>query len=230
MRGRTLPKTRAEFAEQIRKDPSFWKGRIGLYDIHESSTGYLLFSQDARQGSDFGSFISTVGSIKPFTSGSTQHLFAQLAEGKLAAGYNFLGSYAMRSIKSGANIEIVYPQDYTLALSRTILIPNSARNPRLGGRFVDHLLGRRGQYLLANESGLMPIARMDDRPSLAAQADGARYGPLRPISLGPGLLTYLDQQKRQKLLNLFDVSIGRTQSLPETGQRPEKNDLNPPQD
>lgn len=214
MKGRQLPQSRDELVDAIHRDPAFWKGRIGMYDIRQSSTGYLLMSQDARQGSDFGSFLATVGSTGPWTSGATANIFDEIEQGKLALGYNLLGSYARRRIKAGAPLQIVYPRDYTLALSRTAIIARNAPHPASAKAFVDYLLSSRGQSILANAGGLSPINRVVSSGLAGAQTiDTVETGPLRPIILGPGLLTYLDQQKRTRLLALMDRSVS-TQEFP----------------
>ncbi|MGH8081963.1 MAG: ABC transporter substrate-binding protein, partial [Lysobacter sp.] len=133
------------------------------------------------------------------------------AKGELALAYNVLGSYAQARIDAGAPLGIVLPEDYTLVLLRTALIPRTAAHAAEAGRFLDYLLSPRGQGMLARHVGLQPVLRAPGAPGPAAlgpQArDGVRVRALRPIPLGPGLLVYLDALKRRQFLDAWRSTV-----------------------
>lgn len=198
--GRQLPQSRAELLQMLLHEPTLWRGRVGTYDIARSSVGYLLASQDVRLSSEFGALLEAFGNVALRTEIRTADLLDRIASGELYVGYNLLGSYALTRVDAGAPIEIVYPDDYTLAVTRTAVIPASATHPAQAHEFLEYLLSVRGQQTMAERSRLPAV-----RPELAASgkrpgAVDARIGSLRPIPLGPGLLVYLDRQKRERML------------------------------
>ncbi|MBJ7515499.1 MAG: ABC transporter substrate-binding protein, partial [Stenotrophomonas sp.] len=96
---------------------------------------------------------------------------------------------------------IVEPEDYTLVMLRTAVIPRNARNSAEARRFLDYLLSPRGQQVLSREARLMPIVRG------GATRNGSPERNLRPIQLGPGLLVYLDALKRRQFLDAWNSSM-----------------------
>lgn len=203
MRGRAIPTSRPELLAAIRSDPAFWHRRIGTYSPFTSSAGYLITSQDARQSSDYGGIVEAFRNSDVVTADTTSEILNQVDNATLALGYNVLGSYARAQAEKSRRLEIVYPSDYTLAVARTAVIPKSAPNAGMAHRFLEHLLSIRGQRLLADRSRLSAVRPEVDGPYSRLGITESSVGPLRPIALGPGLLVYLDRQKRERLLELW---------------------------
>jgi iron(III) transport system substrate-binding protein len=206
MAGRPLPRSRPELNKALREDPGFWHGRIGTYDIAHSAVGYLLASQDERQSGEAVMLASLVRQAGVKTERRSSRLLDRLEQGDLALGYNLLGSYARERIRHGAPLTIVYPDDYTLAVLRTAVIPKNAPHPRAAHAFLEYLLSMRGQHALANYSHLNASRREISGPYSRVGIFEAAVGPLRPVQLGPGLLVYLDQQKRKHLLESLNTA------------------------
>jgi len=207
MGARPLPRSRAELLQALLREPGFYRGRIGSYDIARSRVGYLLASQDARLSSEFGGLLEAFGALAPRTAVRSADLLDRLASGELVLAYNLLGSYAVARLEAGAPLAIVYPDDYTLAVARTAVIPARAAQADGAHRFLEYLLSLPGQRTLAARGRLPAV-----RPELAGSAGlvtvgDARIGLPRPIALGPGLLVYLDRQKRQRLLATWDAAL-----------------------
>lgn len=198
--GRRAPRSRPELLDALKRDPQFWRGRVGTYDIVKSSVGYLLASQDARLSSDFGSLFEALGATGLRTAGSTATLLDCIERGDLALGYNLLGSYARAHAERNAALLVIYPEDYTLAVSRTAVLPRNAPHPDAAHAFLEYLLSLRGQQTLAAQSRLSAARPEIAGPYSQMGIAERQVGPIRPIPLGPGLLTYLDDQKRQRLL------------------------------
>ena len=210
---RRVPQSRADLAHMLAADPQFWQGRIGTYDIGQSSVGYLLATQDARQSSEFGALGKVMGSRGVRTYAKTSELIADIETGRIAFGYNVLGSYAKRRIAAGGNLKIIYPQDYTLAIVRTAVIPKRAPNPRSAHTFLEYLISIRGQNILARNSFLSAARSELGGAYGRIGITGSDIGPLRPIPLGPGLMTYLDRQKKDRF-------IANWQAMTGSGERP----------
>jgi len=207
MEGRPLPQTRQELLRALRLEPEFWRGRVGTYDIAKSSVGYLLASQDDRRSNDFGMLLDAFGESHVVTSENTSSLLDQIELGKLAVGYNLLGSYARARVESGSRISIVYPQDYTLAVSRTAVILKSSRHPDAAHIFLEYLLSIRGQRVLSERSYLSAIRPEIDGPYDRLGISESQVGLLRPIALGPGLLVYLDPMKHDAILENWNEAL-----------------------
>ena len=116
--------------------------------------------------------------------------------------YNLLESYTRHRIDQGAPRAIIYPQDYTLMLSRSAIIPRQAPRADLGARFLDYLLSPRGQDMLARQSGMRPVS-----------ASVVPAAGVRPVALGVGLLVYLDP------VSYTHLDVYKRQNLPSRTQR-----------
>lgn len=215
---RPAPRSRPELLDAMKQEPDFWRGRVGAYDIAKSSVGYLLASQDARQSSDFGALLETLGDAELHTSGSTADLLDRLEAGELALGYNLLGSYARARVERNDALEIVYPEDYTLAVSRTVVLPRNAPHPAAAHAFLEYLLSIRGQRTLAARSRLSAARPEIEGPYSRLGIAESQVGPLRPIPLGPGLLAYLDDQKRQRLIETWRRAVETSRASAVTGE------------
>lgn len=209
MKGRRIPQSRAELVDEIRRDPAFWRGRIGTYDISRSSVGYLLASQDVRHSSEFGALVEALGDVGVQVEEHTATLLDRIESGELVAGYNLLGSYARARPDAGRQLLLVYPRDHTLVVARTVMIARDAPNPVLAHRFLEYLLSVRGQQVMAARCGLPPIRKELDGVYERLGVNESQIGVLRPIALGPGLLVYLDQQKRRQMLDTWRVVLER---------------------
>lgn len=204
---RHTPQSRIELVQAMRSDPGFWKARIGTYDIRTSSVGYLLASQDARLSSEYGALIEAMGDADARTYQNISVLLDDIEAGKVALGYNVLGSYAKRRMDAGARLRIIFAEDYTLAIVRAAFIARNAPNPGDAHVFLEYLMSLRGQRILATESDLSATREEIGGSFGRLGIAGTAVGPLRPIPIGPGLLTYLDQQKRQRFLVNWKAAV-----------------------
>jgi len=194
-----VPRTRRQLLELLRAPDAPLRGRVGTYDVERSSVGYLLATQDAQRGSIAGALLGALGENKVVLEERTGVLLDKVSRGELSLVYNVLGSYAQARIDAGEPLGIVAPEDYTLVMLRTAVIPRSARNTTEARRFLDYLLSPRGQQVLSREARLMPIVR--------GTSESAPERNLRPIQLGPGLLVYLDRLKRRQFLDAWNSSV-----------------------
>ena len=62
---------------------------------------------------------------------------------------------------------------------------------------------------LATRSNLAAASTAVAGPFGRLGVQGAAVGPLRPIPIGPGLLTYLDRQKRERFLTNWHTALRR---------------------
>ncbi len=202
-----VPRTHLKLAELLETQPERFRGKVATYDIAVSGVGYLLAAQDQTISSTFWRLATAFGRVGAEFSGSSPGILNGVAEGRLALGYNVLGSYAFARQAEGARIEIVVPDDYVLALTRSMLIPRSAAEPQLARDFVDFALSPAGQSVAAGSSALGSVV-----PGMSgnwtSEAIAARgRGVIQPIALGPGLLVALDQLRRQRFLDTWQEIV-----------------------
>ncbi|KMO44883.1 ABC transporter substrate-binding protein [Methylobacterium tarhaniae] len=202
-----LPRSRVELVDLLRRKPQAYAGRIGSYDITLSGIGYLFAAYDARAAATYGRLVEAFGRANLQVRCCTADLIADLESGRIAIGYNLLGSYVYAAMRRGARLGLVVPRDYTLVLSRAVLVPVTARAVGHAFAFVDYLLSARGQRVSREEAfffdrdGPLPPG-VDGPPSLAAA------GAFRPITVGPVLLAVQDRAKRARFLAEWRQSIG----------------------
>lgn len=194
-----VPRSRTELIELLRTKGGRYDRKVGSYDVTESGIGYLFAAYDARNGSMAGRLLEAFGRAGLITRCCTSNLLEELAAGRLALGYNLLGSYAYGALLRGMPIGIVIPRDYTLLLSRAVLIPGGALRPAAAFGFLDYLLSERGQQVGREKSfffGLNTALPPDvDGPGVLASA-----GMFSPIVIGPELLAVQDRARRARFL------------------------------
>jgi iron(III) transport system substrate-binding protein len=195
-----VPRTRVELINLLRSKPEQYNGKIGSYDISQTGIGYLFASYDARGTAIFGRLLEAFGRADLVASCCTTDLLADLSSGRLAIGYNLIGSYAVGAVRRGAHLGIVIPRDYTVALSRAAFIPRTSNNTVTAFRFLDYLLSERGQKKSQEASFFFSFDGV-----LPEEVDGpvwlASSGLLRPITIGPELLAVQDRAKRERFLS-----------------------------
>jgi iron(III) transport system substrate-binding protein len=195
-----VPQSHADLARTLGASSARFKDKLTSYDIEKSGVGFLLITQDARLNPAFWDLAKAVGKARPRLQSNSSPMIELVASGESLLGFNLIGSYALLQAKENPNIGIVMPKDYTLVMSRVMFITKTAQNPNAAKLWLDYILSRRGQTIIANQSGLGSI-RTDVEGELTAQGLAKTLGSaLKPIQVGPGLLTYLDQAKRVEFI------------------------------
>lgn len=204
---RPVPKTRAQLEALLGQDNSDLFGRIATYDVQRSGLGLLVLARDFEHYSGIWNLVRSFGrnGVKLYT--STAAILDRVSQGKFVLGYNVLGSYAAARAKRDPAIDIVMPEDFTVVLSRIAIIPKYAKSKNSGKLFMDFLLSNNGQQILAEKAGLNAIHPLVKGPNTANALREKMGQSLRPIKVGPGLLVYLDQVKRAKLLNKWEAAL-----------------------
>ncbi|MEN4917747.1 ABC transporter substrate-binding protein [Achromobacter spanius] len=191
-----VPHTRRELLSLLQAPDQPLAGQISTYDVQGSGIGYLAATQDTRLDSMAGALLAALGRNGVAIHESTEHALDRLERGEITLAYNLLESYTRHRIAQGAPLAIIYPQDYTLMLSRSAIIPRQAPRGDLGALFLDYLLSPRGQEMLARQSGMRPVS-----------ASVIPAAGVRPVGLGVGLLVYLDPLKKRHFLDLWRAAI-----------------------
>ena len=189
------PQSRFELLSLLRSEEGRFAGRVATYDPKVSGLGYLFATQDSLQSETYWRLMEVFGNLSARLSCCSGEMLDLLEAGEITVAYNVLGSYAQARRDAGAPIAIVYPEDYTLLMVRTALIPTTSDNPGDAGSFIDFLVSPEGQRVIAGEVSLAPALPEGD--------DGA----LIPVRLGPGLLVFLDGMKRRAFLSEWESAV-----------------------
>lgn len=204
--GAPPPATRAEFLDWMRMGTGV-QGRIGTYDVERSGVGYLFLARDQEHFPDIWSVVRAMGAADVQQFSTSQDILERISDGRLAMGYNILGSYAADWAREHPDVGLVLPRDYTVVASRIGLVPRAARSPDLGARMLGFFLSRAGQTILAEELRLPAVSlEVSERNSARAMQE-TLGGQLRPVPVSPGLLVYLDQAKRARLIARWNAAL-----------------------
>jgi iron(III) transport system substrate-binding protein len=201
-----VPRSHAELAKLLRTRAPRFERKIATYDPERTGIGFLLMTQDARIDPAFEEQARTYASARVQLYTTTGAMLDRVASGEHLLAFNVLSSYAVAHPRD--EVGIVYPRDYTLVLSRIALVPKAAAHPNAARTFLDYLLSARGQEIIANQVQLGAI-RLDVNGAATAAALSQTLGAaLRPISIGPSLLVYLDAAKRRDFLRRWQHALG----------------------
>src|ERR1700682_3724256 len=173
---------------------------VTTYDIEKSAVGFLFLTQDSIAMPAFWSLARALGACNVELEANTATMIERIASGKDLLGYNLLGSYAMARAKRDPRLGVVLPKDYTLVLSRVILIAKRARHPNAAKLWVDYVLSRRGQTVLAERSRFFSIRADVTGEFTAATLSRTLGDSARPIGVGSGLMVFLDKAKHQEIV------------------------------
>ncbi|SEA93570.1 iron(III) transport system substrate-binding protein [Paraburkholderia sartisoli] len=205
-----VPQTRADLIRLLQTQTDRFKGKVTTYDIEKSGVGFNYLTQDVRVNPQVTwDLVRTMGATGPKLQSSTGAMMERISSGENLIGYNILGSYAFAKAKKDPSIGYVYPKDYTQVVSRLVTISKKAQNPNAAKLWVDYLLSKRGQTLLANQANLFSIRADVDGETSMAGLTRQLGDSLKPIPIGAGLLVYLDQSKRLEFLKQWQQSIKR---------------------
>lgn len=191
--GRAIPKNRQELINTLRQSPKRFEGRVGTYDIRKSGVGYLFATQDARASDTYWRLTEVMGTLDPKLYCCASDMINDVVDGTLAIAYNVLASYAEKSPHAG-EFTIVLPSDFSTVMLRTMIIPTTSKNPQLATSFLNYVL---------SQTHPAETAKMLQTKSLRQ----AKQSTLSRISLGPGLLVYLDYFKKKNFMDEWENAI-----------------------
>jgi iron(III) transport system substrate-binding protein len=199
------PQSRLGLIEWLRSPAA--QGRIGTYDIARSSVGFLYLARDAEHFADIWSLVAAMGRADLATFPTSQDIIDRVADGRLAIGYNILGSYADARARENPDLGVLLLRDFTVVTSRVGLVPRAAARPDLGAAFLAFLMGREGQTIMAERLRLAAVSLEVSGQNSARAMEAALGEQLRPVPVSPGLLAYLDQANRARILARWRAAL-----------------------
>ncbi len=203
-----VPQSHADFIKLLTTQADKYKGKVTTYDPEKSGVGFMLVSQDKQvNGAGYADLLKAFGGVQVRVQASTGTMMERIASGENLIGYNLNAAYALTRAKKDPAIGIVLPKDYTLVISRVMFIAKNAKNPNAAKLWLDFVLSTKGQEIIANKADLYAI-RPDVEGETTASGLKKQLGDaLRPVPIGTGLLTYLDQAKRLDFLKQWNGAV-----------------------
>lgn len=210
----TVPRSREALLRALEAPGNPLRGRVGTYDIAQSSVGHLLAEQDALVSSNFWGLVNAMGRVGVHLSATSGAVLDAVERGELDLGYNVLGSYALARQAAGRSIGVVLPRDYVLVLARSVLIARTAPHADLGRAFVDWLLSPAGQEAVARHAALGALVGSSSG-AWAAQAVLARaQGIVQPVAFSPALLVGVDPHRQAHFIRNWHRLVTDTPPVP----------------
>lgn len=205
-----VPQTRAELMRLLNSQPVRFKGKVTAFDPSQSALGYMLMTQDlSASGAGFWDMAKALGNAGLYPGTGTGAQFERLSKGESLLGYNLLASYAQGRIKKDLpQLAFVLPRDHTPVVSRVMFIVRNAPHPNAAKLWLEYILSKHGQEMLAKSD--LGALRADVDDAMTPRALGARLGPaLKPIAIGPSLLAPLAADKRSEFLKQWGAVTRR---------------------
>ncbi|SMO97555.1 iron(III) transport system substrate-binding protein [Thalassovita litoralis] len=182
-----VPLTRFALLDLMRRSPDDYRGKIATYDIEASGLGFLFAFMDSQQATTFGGLLEAFARVDAVATCCSAEIIASVESGRYKIAYNVLGSYV--STVPHANIGVIHPQDYTMFLSRALMIPKAAPQKETAAAFLDFLLSAEGRALLAGAE----LIQQSDNDETARSNSTDRYIPIDPT-----LLVAMDHHRRNR--------------------------------
>lgn len=198
-----IPLTRFDLLDLLRPAATPYAGKVATYDINESGLGYLFAFTDAQEATTFGALQEAFVRARAISTCCSLDIIRGVAEGRYLIAYNVLGSYAQDYQRTDPRIGIVLPSDYTLVLSRALMIPRQAASAALAAQFLDFLLSPEGTRALNAALLISPLLDSDEGNEGEALSSTA----MRPIGLSPALMVALDGLTRETFLRRWRATF-----------------------
>ena len=205
--GDEIPQSHADLLRVFTTKGDKLKGKVTTYDIEKSGVGFMLITQDSKYNPQFWDMVKALGVVGPRVQSSAGTMMERISSGENLLGFNIFNSYAALRAKKDPSIGIVIPKDYALVMSRVMFASKTAKNPNAAKLWIDYILSKRGQTIIANQSELGSI-----RADVEGEMTVAGYTRLlgsaaKPIPVSDDLLGFLDQTKRLDFIKQWQAAM-----------------------
>ena len=196
-----VPKDHTDLLKLLNAKPDFYKGKITAYDPERSGVGYLFCNEDIKDFPQAWDLFKAMGKAQAKLYTSAGAMMERVTSGEHLIAYGIFGSYALGRSKKDPNLGIILPKDYTMVTSRVAFISSKARNPNAGKLFLDYILSKRGQDIIANKADLYSLRSDVDGEATIKGVSQLIGDKARPVPIDQTLLENLDQSKRLAFLS-----------------------------
>lgn len=195
-----VPRTHDDILALLSDHRDAFRGKVTTYNMETTGSAYLTAVLDSRRWPKYWDLVDAMGRAGARFYQSAGAMVELVAAGQYAFAYNVPYPYAQFREMTDPNVGHVFPSDYTLSLSRLVLISKRSPHPNAAKLFVDYLLSRQGQQLLADRGALVAIR--PDVTGVNSIAEVSRQaGPnLAQAKIDPSLVDGLRPRARLEFL------------------------------
>jgi iron(III) transport system substrate-binding protein len=195
-----VPKDHAALLKLLNDKPDAYKGKITAYDPERSGVGFLFFNEDIKNFPASWDLFKAMGKAQAKFYTSAGAMMERVTSGEHTIAYGVFGSYALSRSKKDPNLGIVLPSDFTMVTSRVAFISKNAKSPNAAKLFLDYLLSKRGQEVVA-KADLYTLRSDIEGDATLKQVTKLIGDKARPVPIDQTLLETLDQTKRLAFLS-----------------------------
>lgn len=196
-----VPRSHEDLERLLATKGRAYRGKVASYDVERSSTGFLFFTQDEQISHDTWKLLRALGRTDPRFYVAGEEMLRRIASGEHLLAYNLMSSYSLEWQAMNPAIGVVFPSDYTLVMSRIAFISKEALHPASAKLFLDFLLSKTGQQLLARRY-MTPV-----RSDLKLVSPPIPAHVRRAIHVGPALIANLDRLKQARLIAAWKKAV-----------------------
>ena len=187
--------------------PDAFRAKVTAYDPEKSGVGFLFVNEDVKYFPQAWDLFRAFGKVGVRLYPAAGAMIERVTSGEHTIAYGVFGSYALARAKKVPTLGIVMPKDYTLVTSRVAFISAKAKNPNAARLFLDYLLSKRGQNIIANAADLYSL-----RDDVTGEATAKRVSELigdkaRPVAIDRELLSNLDETRRLEFLKKWQAAM-----------------------
>jgi iron(III) transport system substrate-binding protein len=184
-----------------------YRNKVTAYDPEKSGVGYLFVNEDIKHFPQAWDLFRAMGKTGAKFYTSAGAMIERVTSGEHTIAYGIFGSYALARSKKVSSLGVITPKDYTLITSRVAFVSQKAKNPNAGRLFLDYLLSKRGQSIIANQADLYSL-RPDVEGEATVKGVEALIGDkARPVPISTDLLANLDEAKRLAFLKQWQAAM-----------------------
>jgi iron(III) transport system substrate-binding protein len=195
-----VPKDHTALLKLLEAKPDVYKGKITAYDPERSGVGFLFCNEDIKNFPAAWDLFKAMGKTGAKFYTSAGAMMERVASGEHTIAYGIFGSYGLARQRKDPNLGVVLPSDYTMVTSRVAFISKHAKNPNAAKLFLDYMLSKRGQEVVAKAD--LYSLRDDVEGEATVKAVTKVIGDkARPVPIDQTLLDNLDQTKRLAFLS-----------------------------
>jgi iron(III) transport system substrate-binding protein len=202
-----LPQDHEGLIKLLTAKPDVYKGKITAYDPERSGVGYFFVNQDVKNFPKAWDLFKAFGKaeIKLYTSAGA--MMERVTSGEHLIAYGIFGSYALSRSKKDPNLGIIMPKDYTMVTSRVAFISKGAKEANAAKLFLDYLLSKRGQDIVANQADLYSLRSDVEGEATVKRVTELVSGNAKPVTIDAELVKDLDQTVRLKFLRQWQAAM-----------------------
>lgn len=177
----SVPQSHQDLLRLLTEQRDTFDGRIAMSDptTGTSSTAWAL--NDIVEMENYWDLIAALRDANVQYSTSAPSI-EKVGAGELVLAWNVYGSYIAAQMEN-PNIGMVIPSDYVITSSRTAFVSADAIHPNAAKLFLDFLLSKRGQELIANQAKLFSIRPDVEGDYTLARLMAERGDALRPMTV-----------------------------------------------